>query len=59
MGSPQDGIIYSFIRDNISAMEKAYSFDLSKYNRIVDKRKVLRNCVKPQVGKYILDKILE
>lgn len=60
MGSPQDDIIYDSIRDNISAMEKVYGFDLSKYNRrIVDKRKVLRNCVKPQVGKYILDKILE
>lgn len=59
MGSPQDDIIYTSIRDNISAMEKVYGFDLSKYNRIVDKRKVLRNCVKPQVGKYILDKILE
>lgn len=59
MGSPQDDIIYNSIRSNISAMEKAYGFDLSKYNRIVDKRKVLRNCVKPQVGKYILDKILE
>lgn len=59
MGSPQDDVIYTSIRDNISAMEKAYGFDLSKYNRIVDKRKVLRNCVKPQVGKYILDKILE
>lgn len=59
MGSPQDDIIYTSIRDNISSMEKVYGFDLSKYNRIVDKRKVLRNCVKPQVGKYILDKILE
>jgi len=42
--------------DNVSAMEKKYGFNLSKYTK-VDKRKVLRNCVTPEIGKYILDEI--
>ncbi|MCP5375210.1 MAG: DNA cytosine methyltransferase [Rickettsiaceae bacterium] len=33
--------------------EKLYGFDLSKHSGI-DKRLVLRNCVEPEVGKYIL-----
>jgi len=31
-----------------------YGFDLTKYN-IKDKRKILRNCVDPEIGKIILD----
>lgn len=34
--------------------EDVLGFDLSKYKGI-DKRKTLRNCVKPEVGKHILD----
>lgn len=56
MGSPQDDIIYTSIRDNTKAMEKVYGFDLSKYK--IDsklKRTILRNCVKPEVGKFIFE----
>ena len=48
-----------FEKDNIRKaqipdLEKMYGFDLSKY-RLSNKRQVLRNCVKPELGKYILD----
>ena len=35
-------------------LEEKYGYDLSNYYRI-DKRKVLRNCVVPEMGKHILD----
>jgi len=35
-------------------IEKIKGFDLDKYKGI-DKRKTLRNCVEPEVGKYILE----
>ena len=57
MGSPQDDIIYNSIRNNTKAMEKAYGFDLSKYKGKTEIRKVLRNCVKPEVGKFIFEQI--
>lgn len=39
-------------------MELRYDLDLSKYK--IDpklKRTILRNCVKPEVGKYIFEEI--
>lgn len=48
---------YTAIRDDIKAMEKAYGFDLSKYKGTTEIRKVLRNCVKPEIGKYIFEQI--
>lgn len=47
---------YTDIRDNSQAMEKAYGFDLSKYKGTTEMRKTLRNCVKPEVGKFIFEK---
>lgn len=38
----------------IPDLEKALGYDLSRYN-LPNKRQVLRNCVLPEVGKYILD----
>ena len=38
----------------IGDFEKLYDYDLSKYKG-VDKRLLLRNCVEPEIGKYILD----
>lgn len=54
-----DSISYTKIRDNIHSMEEAYGFDLSKYKGTTEIRKVLRNCVKPEVGKYILEQIIK
>ena len=54
-----DSINYTKIRDNIHSMEEAYGFDLSKYKGTTEIRKVLRNCVKPEVGKYILEQIVK
>ena len=54
-----DSINYTKIRDNTHSMEEAYGFDLSKYKGTTEIRKVLRNCVKPEVGKYILEQIVK
>ena len=48
---------YTEIRDDIHAMEKEYGYDLSKYRGTTDIRKALRNAVKPEDGKYILEQI--
>lgn len=45
------------IMNNIKSMEQAYGFDLSKYK--INKQKVLRNCVKPEIGKYIFEQIMK
>ena len=50
---------YTAIRDDNNAMEKAYGFDLRKYKGKIEIRKVLRNCVVPEIGKYIFEKISE
>lgn len=49
---------YTKIRDNIRKMANMYCFDINKL-KIIDKRKALRNCVHPEIGKYILNKIIE
>lgn len=54
-----DSINYTKIRDNIHSMEEAYGFDLSKYKGTTEIRKVLRNCVKPEIGKHILEQIVK
>lgn len=48
-----------FPKDNIRTaqipqLQEKYGFDLSNY-KLKNKRQVLRNCVEPEVGKYILD----
>ena len=40
----------------IKEWEENVGFDLSKYSYI-DKRKILRNCVEPELGKVILDSV--
>lgn len=48
------------IWDSVWKMENAYGFDLSKYKlNYKFKRKILRNCVKPEIGKYIFDSFLQ
>lgn len=42
----------------IPDLEKKHGFDLSKY-KLSNKRQVLRNCVCPDVGKYILDHLIK
>jgi DNA (cytosine-5)-methyltransferase 1 len=39
---------------NTEDFEKRYGYDLSKYD-VPNKRLMLRNCVEPEIGKYILD----
>lgn len=39
---------------SIKDLQDRKGFDLSKYSGI-DKRKTLRNCVEPELGKHILD----
>lgn len=51
----------TFEKDNIRTaqipdLEKLYGFDLKGY-KLSNKRQVLRNCVKPEIGKYIFDAI--
>lgn len=53
---------FEFEKDNIRTaqipdLQKLYGYDLTNY-KLANKRQVLRNCVKPELGKYILD-ILE
>ena len=48
----------TFEKDNIRKaqipdLQKKYGFDLSDY-KLKNKRQVLRNCVEPEIGKYIL-----
>ena len=50
-----------FEKDNIRKaqipdLEKIYGYDLSKY-KLANKRQVLRNCVKPELGLHILQQI--
>jgi len=40
----------------IPDLQKKYRFDLSKY-KIKNKRQILRNCVDPKIGLYILQKL--
>ena len=42
----------------ISDLEKMYGFDLKDF-KIPNKRQVLRNCVKPEIGKYIFEQIVK
>lgn len=48
----KDDIRYAQIKD----LEKMYGFDLKDW-KIPNKRQILRNCVKPEIGEYILNKL--
>jgi len=52
-------IQYTKIRDKIKFMSQLYGFDLSDYKYKMDVKKCLRNCVNPQIGKYIPEQILK
>lgn len=46
------------IWESVKKMETAYGYDLSRYKLDTKlKRKILRNCVKPEIGKYIFEQI--
>jgi DNA (cytosine-5)-methyltransferase 1 len=47
----------SIFKSNRNQFEKILGYDLSKY-KLDDKHKCLKNCVFPDVGKYILDKAM-
>ena len=40
---------------NIKHLEKLHNFDLSKYKKVKDIRKLLRNCVNPKLGLHIFN----
>jgi len=42
----------------IKDLEKAHGYDLSKY-KIKNKRQILRNCVSPELGRYILENCIK
>ena len=48
---------YSQVESDVKGMQILYGFDLSKYRKTLEVRKVLRNCVKPEIGKYIFEQI--
>lgn len=48
---------YSQVDSDVKGMQILYGFDLSKYRKTVEVRKVLRNCVKPEIGKYIFEQV--
>jgi hypothetical protein len=47
---------YTQIRDNNKEMAKMYGFNIEDLQG-VEVGKVLRNCVVPEIGKYIFEKI--
>lgn len=56
----QRGSNHSQIRNNRNLLAKSLGFDINHLkNKNIDVRQVLRNCVEPEIGKYILDKIVE
>ena len=48
---------YTAIRDDNKAMAKIYGFDIDELQG-VEVRKVLRNCVVPEIGEDIFNKII-
>ena len=51
---------FTKLKDNNKEMEKILGFDLSTFKiESKLKRKILRNCVKPEIGKYIFEQIMK
>lgn len=49
---------HSQIRNNRNLLAKSLGFDVDHLkNKNIDVRQVLRNCVEPEIGKYIFDQI--
>lgn len=44
--------------DTLEGLKERTGFDLSKYSNI-DKRRIYRNCVEPEIGEYIFNKFKE
>lgn len=56
---PEKKFITDKIRTaQIQDLQKIHGFNLTNY-KLLNKRQALRNCVLPEVGKYIFDKITE
>lgn len=54
--------LFDDIRSNIKNMQKKYGFNLNPYKKDLscfEIRKCLRNCVIPELGKYVFEKIQE
>ena len=49
---------FTQIHNDSKMMSKQYGFDLTKYHGKTEIRKVLRNCVVPEIGKYIFDSVV-
>ena len=45
-------------KSQIPQLQEKYGYDLSKY-KLKNKRQVLRNCVEPEIGEYVLSKLKE
>lgn len=51
---------FMHLKDNEKEMQKEYGFNLKPYKKNFDNitfRQILRNCVRPEIGKYIFEKI--
>lgn len=54
--------LFDNIRSDIKAMQRKYGFSLKSYKNdleYIEIRKCLRNCVIPELGKYVFEKITE
>lgn len=56
--TPKINATFTVLKDSNSEMAKFYGFNLKEFNiNSKLKRTVLRNCVKPEIGKYIFEQI--
>lgn len=57
---PETKRSFTSIKDKNKEMERLLGFDLSPYKiESKLKRKILRNCVKPEIGKYLFEQIMK
>ncbi len=58
--TPQMPSNFTSIWESINKMQEAYNINLSNYKLDTKfKRKILRNCVSPEIGKYIFEQIMK
>lgn len=56
IGDADVGKVPEMIRSSAKRLSKFYGFDISKYGfKPMDERRCLRNCIHPELGKYIFD----
>ena len=48
---------FNQMKNDSKMMSEQYGFDLTKYQGKTEIRKVLRNCVVPEIGKYIFEEV--